>query len=131
MKTEAEANADADQKEKERVDKLNAADALIFQTEKQLKEYGDKLPADKKADIESGLEGLRTAHKSQDITAIDAAMEQLNGVWQKASEDMYKATQGDEQAPPQEGPDAGNGGPQGGGDDEVTDVDFEEVDDKK
>ncbi len=132
MKTEAEANAETDQKEKERVDKLNAADALIFQTEKQLKEYGDKLPADKKSEIETGLEGLRTAHKSQDITAIDAAMEKLNGAWQQASEDMYKATQGDGQTPPQPGPDAGDGGPQGGGgDDEVTDVDFEEVDDKK
>jgi len=137
MKAEAEANAEEDKKAKERIDKLNAADALIFQTEKQLKEYGDKLPADKKSEIESGLETLRNAHKSQDISAIDAAMEKMNAAWQKASEDMYKSAQGaapGEQAPPNtEGDsgtpgDGGNGG--NGGDDEVTDVDFEEVNDK-
>ena len=138
MKAEAEANAEEDKKAKERIDKLNAADALIFQTEKQLKEYGDKLPADKKSEIESGLEALRNAHKSQDITAIDAAMEKLNAVWQKASEDMYKNAQGAApggQTPPNAGGDASNnagnaGGGSNGGDDEVTDVDFEEVDDK-
>jgi molecular chaperone DnaK len=136
MKAEAEANAEEDRKAKERIDKLNAADALIFQTEKQLKEYGDKLPADKKSEIESGLEALRNAHKSQDIPAIDTAMEKLNAAWQKASEDMYKNAQGAApggQTPPNTG-DAGapgNGGNGGaGGDDEVTDVDFEEVDDK-
>ena len=128
MKADAEANADADKEAKERIDKLNAADALIFQTEKQLKEYGDKLPADKKSEIESGLEALRTAHKSQDIAAIDVAMEGLNAAWQKASEDMYKAGQAG-QTPPEAGADgANNAAP--GGDDEVTDVDFEEVDDK-
>ncbi len=135
MKAEAEANAEEDKKAKEKIDKLNAADALIFQTEKQLKEYGDKLPADKKSEIESGLEALRTAHKSQDIAAIDTAMETLNASWQKASEDMYKATQGDAagagQTPPPGGnPNAGDHKSQGGNDDEVTDVDFEEVDDK-
>ena len=134
MKAEAEANAEEDKKAKERIDKLNAADALIFQTEKQMKEYGDKLPADKKSEIESGLEALRNAHKSQDITAIDAAMEKLNAAWQKASEDMYKNAQGAAsggQAPPNAGGDAGNTGDgNNGGDDEVTDVDFEEVDDK-
>ncbi len=135
MKAEAEANAEEDKKAKEKIDKLNAADALIFQTEKQLKEYGDKLPADKKSEIESGLEALRTAHKSQDIAAIDTAMETLNASWQKASEDMYKATQGDAagagQTPPPGGnPNAGDQKGQGGNDDEVTDVDFEEVDDK-
>ncbi len=132
MKSEAEANAEADKKARERVDKLNAADALIFQTEKQLKEYGDKLPADKKSEIESGLEALRTAHKSQDIAAIDAAMEKLNASWQKASEDMYKGTQGAPggQTPPNAGPADGNAPGGNGGDDEVTDVDFEEVDDK-
>lgn len=128
MKAEAEANAEADKAEREKIDKLNAADGLIFQTEKQLKEYGDKLPADKKSEIESGLETLRAAHKSQDIAAIDAAMEKLNASWQKASEDMYKGAQdpGQGQAPPE------NGGAEntGGNDDEVTDVDFEEVDDK-
>jgi molecular chaperone DnaK len=131
MKAEAEANADADKKERERVDKLNAADALIFQTEKQLKEFGDKVPADKKSEIESALEKLRVAHKSQDITAVDAAMAQLNAVWQKASEEMYKNTGG---AGPQPDPGAASGGNAGKsnqpGNDEVTDVDFEEVDDK-
>jgi len=134
MKAEAEANAEEDKKAKERIDKLNAADALIFQTEKQLKEYGDKLPADKKSEIESGLEALRNAHKSQDITTIDAAMEKLNATWQKASEDMYKNAQGaapGDQTPPNAGGDAGSAdGGSNGGDDEVTDVDFEEVDDK-
>ncbi len=132
MKSEAEANAEADKKARERVDKLNAADALIFQTEKQLKEYGDKLPADKKSEIESGLEALRNAHKTQDIAAIDAAMEKLNATWQKASEDMYKNTQGapDGQTPPNAGAADGNAPGGNGGDDEVTDVDFEEVDDK-
>ena len=129
MKADAEANADADKEAKEKIDKLNAADALIFQTEKQLKEFGDKLPADKKAEIETGLEELRTAHKSQDIAAIDAAMEKLNAAWQKASEDMYKDGQDGQQAPPNAGPEAG-ADPNSGGDDEVTDVDFEEVDDK-
>ncbi len=132
MKAEAEANAEADRKARERVDKLNAADALIFQTEKQLKEYGDKLPADKKAEIESGLEELRNAHKAQDITAIDAAMSKLNASWQKASEDMYKGAQGaaggGTQTPTNQDNQGGNTGNEGGnGDDEVTDVDFEEV----
>lgn len=129
MKADAEANADADKVAKEKIDKLNAADALIFQTEKQLKEFGDKLPADKKSEIETGLEELRTAHKSQDIPAIDAAMEKLNAAWQKASEDMYKDAGAGGQTPPNEGSDSGNTGNKGG-DDEVTDVDFEEVDDK-
>jgi len=135
MKAEAEANAEEDRKAKERIDKLNAADALIFQTEKQLKEYGEKLPADKKSEIESGLEALRNAHKSQDISSIDAAMEKLNAAWQKASEDMYKSAQGaapgSQTPPPNAGDDTGSAGNNGGGsDDEVTDVDFEEVDDK-
>ncbi len=138
MKSEAEANAEEDKKAKERIDKLNGADALIFQTEKQLKEYGDKLPAEKKSEIESGLEALRNAHKSQDIPAIDTAMEKLNAAWQKASEDMYKNAQGAApggQTPPNAGGETGapgDGGKSGnGGDDEVTDVDFEEVDDNK
>ncbi len=131
MKAEAEANADADKKERERIDKINAADAMIFNTEKQLKEYGDKLPADKKGEIESALEKLKTAHKAQDIAGIDAAMAEMNGIWQKASEEMYKnaGAQGGQQGPfsGQQGPqNPGNGG-NGGKDDEVTDVDFEEV----
>ncbi len=130
MKNEAEANAEADKKAKERIDKLNAADGLIFQTEKQMKEFGDKLPADKKAEIESALEELRNAHKSEDLNAIDAAMEKLNNLWQQASQEMYQSGQQGGQTPP--AGDAGNNGGNGpsGGDDEVTDVDFEEVNDK-
>ncbi|MBK9292647.1 MAG: molecular chaperone DnaK [Bacteroidetes bacterium] len=128
MKEEAAANAEADRREKERVDKLNAADALIFQTEKQLKEYGDKLPSNKKAEIESSLEQLRNAHKSQDLSAIDSAMNKLNAVWQSASEEMYRATQQQQQQAPNQ--DAGTNTGNRGGDDEVTDVDFEEVDKK-
>ena len=128
MKAEAEANADADKKERERIDKINAADATIFNTEKQLKEYGDKLPADKKAEIESALEKLKTAHKAQDIAGIDAAMAEMNSIWQKASEEMYKnaGAQGGPQGPfgGQQGP-QDNQGPKN--DDNVTDVDFEEV----
>ena len=132
MKQEAEANADEDLKAKEKVDKLNSADAMIFQTEKQLKEYGDKLPEDKKAEIEGALAELKEAHKNQDIDAIDAALEKMNAMWQAASSEMYQNTgqPGDEQA----GPDQAAGEPgTGGPDDEVTDVDFEEVppDDKK
>jgi molecular chaperone DnaK len=93
MKAEAEANADEDRKALERQEKLNAADSLIFQSEKQLKEYGDKLPADKKGDIENGLNELREAHKMQDLTAIETAMEKLNTAWQAASQEMYQATQ--------------------------------------
>jgi len=129
MKSEAEANADSDKAEREKIDKLNAADALIFQTEKQLKEYGDKVPADKKSEIEGALEELRTAHKSQDINAIDAAMNKLNTIWQSASEAMYKDTQGQPGAAPQDDGGAENTA-SSSGDDEVTDVDFEEVDDK-
>ncbi len=122
MKAEAEANADADKKERERVDKLNAADSMIFQTAKQMKEYGDKLPADKKAEIEGALGKLKTAHQSQDIAGIDVAMAEMNAIWQKASEEMYKnaGAQGGAQDP-----NAGQN-PNNGNDD-VTDVDFEEV----
>jgi len=130
MKAEAEANAEADKKEKERVDKVNAADALIFQTEKQMKEYGDKIPAEKKAPIEEALASLKEAHKSQNLDAIDAEMEKLNTAWTAASEDMYKATQGAEggaQAGPNPGADAGAGA----ADEEVQDVDFEEVKEDK
>ena len=129
MKAEAEANAEADRKAKERIDKLNSADALIFQTEKQMKEFGDKLPADKKAEIESALEELRNAHKSEDLNAIDAAMTKLNNLWQEASQQMYQGGQGG-QTPPAGDTGANTGGSTGGDDDEVTDVDFEEVNDK-
>ncbi len=130
MKEEAEANAEADRKAKEKIDKMNAADSLIFQTEKQLKDLGDKLPADKKAPIEAALNKLKEAHKNEDLDAIDAATAELNQVFQAASQDLYNA--GQAQGGAQPGPDAGaaqggdaNAG--GGSDDEVTDVDFEEV----
>src|SRR5215216_1092808 len=94
MKSEAAVNADKDKIEKERVEKLNQADSLIFQTEKQLKEYGDKIPADKKGAIETALNKLREAHKSQDLNQIDPAVTELNNAWTAASEELYKATQG-------------------------------------
>src|SRR5687768_10543031 len=93
MKAEAKANEESDKKERERVEKINQADSLIFQTEKQLKEFGDKVPADKKAPIESALEKLKTAHKSGDLVQIDSSITELNNAWTAASEDMYKATQ--------------------------------------
>ena len=132
MKKEAEANADTDKKAREKVDKLNAADNLIFQTDKQLKEFGDKIPADKKKPIEDALEELKKAHQSQDIAAIDASMEKLNAVFQAASQEMYNAQQ-QAQGQPGADPNAAAGGNDAkGADDEVTDVDFEEVtDDKK
>jgi molecular chaperone DnaK len=126
MKAEAEANADADKKEREKIDKLNQADSMIFQTENMLKDSGDKIPADVKAEVEAALEKMRTAHKAQDIPAIDAAMTEL----QNAAAKLYQAQQ---QAGP--GPDMNggcNGGcnagaqPQGGKDD-IQDADFEEV----
>lgn len=137
MRDEAKANEETDKQAKERIDKLNAADSLIFQSEKQLKEFGDKLPADKKGPIEEALNKLKEAHKSQDVEAIDKATAELNTVWQAASEEMYKAGQqaGDAQGGGAQGAEAGGqsqqgGGSQGGGgdnDSEVTDVDFEEV----
>ena len=130
MKAEAKANEATDKAEREKVDKINQADSLVFQTEKQLKEYGDKIPADKKAPIEAALGKLKEAHKSQDVTAIDAAVTEMNAAWTAASEDMYKATQNG----PQQGPDGGaagtgNGGSQAnaGGSENVTDAEFEEV----
>ncbi|MDL2322370.1 molecular chaperone DnaK [Bacteroidales bacterium OttesenSCG-928-A17] len=127
MKEEAAANAEADAKEKERIDKLNQADSVIFQTEKQLTEFGDKLPADKKATIEAGLSKLKEAHKAQDIAGIDAAMAEVNNAFQAASQEMYNAQQqaGGAQQGPQPGGEQGGGSAQGG--DDVTDVDFEEV----
>ena len=128
MKAEAEANEAADKAAKERIDKINGADSLIFQTEKSLKEYGDKIPADKKSQIEDALKELKDAHQKQDIAAIDAASTKLNQVFQAASQDMYSQA-GGQQAGPQPGPDAQQGGQQGGkkASDDVTDVDFEEV----
>ena len=128
MKDEAAANADADKKAKEEVDKMNNADALIFQTEKQLKEYGDKIPAEKKAPIETAFNSLKEAHKNKDFTAIETSMNELNTAWQAASQEMYAATQeGAGAQPGTEGQPGDNGGEASAKDDEVTDVDFEEV----
>ncbi len=130
MKAEAEANAEADKKEREKIDKMNQADSMIFQTENQLKELGDKLPADKKAPIEAALQKLKDAHKAQDIAAVDAAMAELNNAFQAASAEMY-ANAGNQQSQSsgsssqstsnQSSNNAGNNG------DNVQDADFEEV----
>ena len=132
MKAEAEANAEADKKERERVDKLNQADSMIFQTENQLKELGDKLPADKKAPIEAALNKLKEAHKSQDLAAVESATAELNNAWQAASAEMYSQAgaqpgagagagfQGGQQAGAQQGSSANNK-------DDIQDADFEEV----
>ena len=130
MKAEAEANAEADKKEREKVDKLNQADSMIFTTENQLKELGDKLPADKKAPIEAALQKLKDAHKAQDLAAVDSAMAELNTAFQAASAEMY--AQSGAQGGAQAGPDM-NAGQQGGAQDNgkhgdnVQDADFEEV----
>ena len=129
MRDEAAANAEADKNAREKVDKLNQADGLIFQTEKQLKEFGDKIPADKKGPIEAALAKLKEAHQAQDLAAIDSATAELNQVFQAASQDMYNA-QAQQNGSPQDpgaGSQGSNGSAQSGPDDEVTDVDFEEV----
>ena len=126
MRDEAKANEEKDKAEKERVDKVNAADSNIFATEKQLKEYGDKIPADKKSAIEGALAKLKEAHKSQDIAAIDAAIAELNTAWQAASQDLYAAQQAEQQAQgAQQNPNAGQ--QQGGAQQQPEDVEFEEV----
>lgn len=131
MKAEAEANAEADKKEKERIDKLNQADGMIFQTEKQLKEIGDKIPADKKGAIENALAKLKDAHKNQDIPAIDNAMKELNDAFHAASQDMYNAAnaQGGAAGASSANTNANAGGNNANSDsgDNVSDVDFEEV----
>ncbi|MBL7835841.1 MAG: molecular chaperone DnaK [Cyclobacteriaceae bacterium] len=126
MKQEAQANAESDKKEKEKVDKINQADSLIFQTEKQLKEFGDKLSENNKAAINAALEKLKEAHKSQDLTAIDAALAGLNNAWQAASQEMYAASNGGAQ----QGADT-NQANNSQADGQTTDVPFEEVNDKK
>jgi molecular chaperone DnaK len=125
MRAEAQANADADRKERERIDKLNAADSAIFSTEKQLKEYGDKIPADKKKAIEDALEKLRTAHKAQDMAAIDTESKTLADAWQAASQDLYAAMNAQQQA--SSGASASSSADPKTADKEVKDVDFEEV----
>ncbi len=122
MKAEAEANADADKKEREKIDKLNEADSMVFQTENQLKELGDKIPADKKAPIEAAAQKLKDAHKAQDIAAIDTAIAELNAAWQTASAEMY--AQGGAQAQPNTGGAQSN---QQNSGDNVQDAEFEEV----
>jgi molecular chaperone DnaK len=130
MKADAEANAEADKKAKEKAEKINGADAMIFQTESQLKEFGDKLSADKKAPIESALAELKKAHESKDIAQIDAAMEKINAAWKAASEELYKAQQDGQAggaAGPQPGAEAGADAGGAAEGDDVQDVDFEEV----
>jgi molecular chaperone DnaK len=125
MKKDAEANADADVKVKETADKLNSADAMIFQTEKQLKEFGDKLSADKKKPIEDALEELKKAYETKDIAVIDPALEKINEAWKSASEEMYKAQQSQQQQDPSNSEQSSKN-PEGKESD-VEDVDFEEV----
>ncbi len=121
MKQEAQANAEADNKRREEVDKLNAADGMIFSSEKQLKEYGDKIPAEKKTAIETALDALKKAHEAKDLEAIEKASNDLNTAWQAASQDMYAASNQAEQTTGTEG--SGKTGSDG----KVEDVDFEEV----
>ncbi len=127
MKAEAQANAETDKVAREMADKLNMADSLIFQTDKQLKEFGDKIPADKKTPIEDALDGLKEAHKMQDIAKIDAETERLNTAWQSASQEIYQAqTDAAGGSTPNDGSAANSNATE-----DVTDVEYEEVDDKK
>ncbi|MEO8763673.1 MAG: Hsp70 family protein, partial [Ginsengibacter sp.] len=132
MKNEAKANEATDKAAKEKIEKINQADSLIFQTEKQLKEYGDKISADKKAPIETALTRLKEAHKLQDISAIDTAVAEMNAAWTTASEEMYKATQeaganGDGQANAQQPHENAEANANANANDNVTDAEFEEV----
>ncbi len=129
MKREAEAHAEEDRKLKEKAEKLNQADSLVFQTEKQLKEFGDKLPEDKKKEIEEVKNELAEAHKAEDLEKIDTLMEKLNSLWQEASQHMYQAQ--DAGAGAEQPGGNGQGGESSSGGDEVQDVEFEEVDDNK
>jgi molecular chaperone DnaK len=130
MKAEAQANAESDKKEKERVDKINQADSMIFTTEKQLKEYGDKLSDGNKTAIQGALDKLKEVHKSGDLAAIDSAVSALNAAWQTASQEMYAAS-GAAGAQPGANPGAdggpSTGGPGNGGAGDATDVEYEEV----
>jgi molecular chaperone DnaK len=132
MRNEAKANEEADKKQREKAEKLNMVDSLIFQTDKQLKEIGDKIPADKKAPLETALNDLKAAKESGDADKMDKASEALNNAWQAASQEIYKATQ--EAAASAAGPQAGGGetNANSNGGEPVTDVPYEEVkDDKK
>ena len=130
MKKEAESNAESDKKMKEEVDKINTADTLIFTTEKQLKEHGEKLPNDKKKAIEDDLAALKKAYADKNLEMIDASVEKLNKSWQNASEEMYKATQG-QQNPQNQDTASENKSTKSDSGDDVTDVDFEEVKEDK
>ncbi|MEY3079943.1 MAG: hypothetical protein RL086_1114 [Bacteroidota bacterium] len=131
MKAEAAANSETDKLAREKVEKLNEADNLIFQTEKQIKEFGDKIPADKKPELESALNALKDAHKSQDVPSIDTAIASLNAIWQAATQEMYQSGQAGD---PNAGQDPNAGGQTGNtsnNNGDVTDVEYEEVNDKK
>ncbi|HMQ50149.1 MAG TPA: molecular chaperone DnaK [Saprospiraceae bacterium] len=128
MKAEAQANADADRAARDKAEKLNMADTLIFQTEKQLREYGEKIPADKKGAIETALNELKDAHKAQDMDKIEVATNAMNAAWQAASQDIYQATQ---EAGASGDHSAGASASTNGTAEDVTDVEFEEIDDKK
>ena len=130
MKEEAKANADSDKKEREKIDKINAADGLIFQTEKQLKEFGDKLSEPNKKAIQDSLDKLKLIHKEEKIDEIDGAIEALNKSWEAASQEMYKATQEQQGTPDQKTP-AGNKSKGKNKNDDISDVDFEEVKEEK
>ena len=127
MKKEAKENEEADKQAKDRIDKMNAADSLIFQSEKQLKEFGDKIPAEKKEPLEQALEKLKEAHKSQDLEAVEKATTELNTLWQAASEELYKASQEQQPGAADQQAEADAPGQDSNDDQEVTDVDFEEV----
>jgi molecular chaperone DnaK len=131
MKNEAKANEATDKAAREKVEKLNQADSMIFQTEKQLKEFGDKIPADKKAPIETALNKLKEAHKSQDVNAVDTALAEMNNAWTAASEEIYKAQSaagsGGQAGGAQPNADNGTGHAGGTTGDTVTDAEFEEV----
>jgi molecular chaperone DnaK len=127
MKAEAQANAESDKKKREEADLINKADSTIFQTERQLKEYGDKIPADKKQGIEDALNELKKEFEAKNMENLEPAMEKLNQVFQAASQDMYNAANAQGGSSTEGGEQSGSGNP----DDEVTDVDFEEVNDKK
>jgi len=128
MKAEAEANAETDRKTRERAEKLNSADSLIFQTEKQLREFGEKVPANHRDNIEKAVADLREAHKAEDLDRIDTASEALNNAWAAASQEIYQATQAANGGSAEGGPTGGNGGAHtGGGSGNTQDVEFEEV----
>jgi len=131
MKAEAAANSETDKLAREKVEKLNEADNLIFQTEKQIKEFGDKLPADKKPELESALNTLKDAHKSQDVPSIDAAITSLNAIWQAATQEMYQGGQAGDPTADQDSNDGGQSGNAKNNNGDVTDVEYEEVNDKK